>query len=88
MRRLLLIAFFLEVGFALIVVPWSAFWERNYFVQVLPLLGDVMTNDYVRGAISGIGLVNVATGIAELSSIFMARNQDVDDAPLPPTREL
>ena len=36
MRRLLLIAFFLEVGFVLIVVPWSAYWDRNYFALALP----------------------------------------------------
>ncbi len=87
MRRLLLIAFFLEVGFALIVVPWSAFWDRNYFAYVFPLVGDVMTNDFVRGAISGIGVVNVSVGIAELASLFMARDQDVDMAPLPRLRD-
>jgi ABC-type transport system involved in cytochrome c biogenesis permease subunit len=75
-RRLLLIAFFLEIGFALIVVPWSAFWDRNYFASTIPLVGDVITNDFVRGAISGVGLINVATGIAELASLFMARGQN------------
>lgn len=87
MKRLLLIAFFLEVGFALIVVPWSTFWDRNYFAYAIPLLGDIITNDFVRGAISGIGIVNVITGVAELASLFMARDQEADMSPLPPVHD-
>ena len=55
MKRLILVAFFLEVGFLLIVLPWSAFWERNYFAHAVPLVQDVITNNFVRGAISGLG---------------------------------
>ena len=71
--RLLLVAFFLEVGFALIVVPWSAFWDRNYFAQALPAVQMLMTNNFVRGAVSGIGLVNLITGVHELMSMLLAR---------------
>ncbi len=75
MRRLLLIAFFLEVGFALIIVPWSTFWDRNYFAEAIPLVSTVITNNYVRGAITGIGIVNVVAGLAELGSLLLARSQ-------------
>ena len=30
---LLLAAFFLEIGFVLLVVPWSSYWDRNFFAQ-------------------------------------------------------
>jgi hypothetical protein len=73
MIRLLLVAFFLEVGFALIVVPWSAFWDRNYFAQALPAVQMLMTNNFVRGAVSGVGLVNLVTGVQELMSMLLAR---------------
>jgi hypothetical protein len=86
-RRLLLVAFFLEVGFALIVVPWSAFWDRNYFAVALPLVGAVIGNDFVRGAVSGVGVVNVVTGVSELVALFMARDQRVEATPLPPLRD-
>jgi hypothetical protein len=76
MKRLLLIAFFLEVGFVLILVPWSPFWDRNYFAQHLPLLEAVITNDFVRGAISGLGVLNLLMGIGEIASLFLARGQD------------
>lgn len=74
MKRLLLIAFFLEVGFVLIVVPWSAYWDRNYFAQGVPLVHGFVTNNFVRGAVSGIGLIDVAAGIGELVSLMMSKN--------------
>jgi hypothetical protein len=73
MKRLLFVAFFLEIGLVLIVIPWSAFWDRNYFAQLLPPLQHVMTNNFVRGAVSGLGLLNVSVGLVELVSILMTR---------------
>ena len=76
MMRLLLIAFFLEVGFVLAVVPWSSYWDRNYFAETFPLLRELITNNFVRGAVSGLGVVNVAAGVAELFSLFVARRDE------------
>ena len=70
MKRLLLIAFFLEVGFVLILVPWSPFWDRNYFAQHLPLVEAVITNNFFRGAVSGLGAVNLFAALSELAEIF------------------
>ena len=32
--RLVFLAYFAEVGLLLLIVPWSPFWDRNYFLQV------------------------------------------------------
>ena len=74
MRRLLLVVFFFEVGLVLLVMPWLAFWDRNYFWQLLPPLGAFMTNNFVRGAVSGLGLINVIAGCLELVSMLWARS--------------
>jgi hypothetical protein len=71
--RLLLIALFFEVGIVLSVVPWSVYWDRNYFVESLPLLQVLVTNNFVRGAVTGLGLVNLGTAFAEIFSLFAAR---------------
>jgi hypothetical protein len=71
--RLLLTAFFLEVGFVLTIVPWSSYWERNYFAGWLPALYDLITNNFVRGAVTGLGLVNIGAGVYELFAVFTAR---------------
>ena len=73
MKRLLLVAFFLEIGFVLIVVPWSEYWDRNYFAQALPPVRAFITNNFVRGAVSGLGVINVSAGLAELVSMVMSR---------------
>ena len=76
MRRLLLAACFFEIGVVLIVVPWSAFWDRNYFAQVAPPLEALITNNFFRGAVTGLGVINVSAGLAELVSMVLARTSD------------
>ena len=71
--RLLLTAFFLEVGLVLTIVPWSSYWDRNYFAESLPLIHDLITNNFVRGGVSGLGIVNLVAGLTELFSVFTAR---------------
>ena len=70
---LLLAALFVEVGFVLLVVPWSVFWDRNYFIDVVPQLQELLTSNYLRGAVSGLGVLNIGAGIAELVALFAAR---------------
>ena len=82
MKRLLIVAFFFEFGFALLIVPWSAFWDRNYFAEMMPALHAVITNNFVRGAVSGLGVINLLSGLGELISIIVARKTDTEAAPL------
>ena len=82
-RRLVYVAFFFEVGLLLLVLPWSAFWDRNYFVLAWPALGPFLTNNFVRGAVTGLGAVNLVAGIADLLLVFDMRQQrDVSNGPL------
>jgi hypothetical protein len=67
------VAYFLEVGLLLLFVPWSTFWERNYFSQLVPAIGWVTRSFFVRGAVSGLGLINLVAGVAELFSVFTSR---------------
>ena len=72
--RLLLTAFFFEAGLLLVVVPWSVYWERNYFVQALPAVQAFIANDFVRGAVSGLGLVNLLSGLVEIWAFLTTRH--------------
>jgi len=83
---LLLAAFFLEVGFVLLVVPWSSYWDRNFFSLSWPPLHALLTSNYVRGAISGLGIVNVLVAVSEIAEIFEGRSGSVRVTPPgPPT---
>jgi hypothetical protein len=59
--RVLLLLLWLELGFALILLPWwpPGVWESNYFLYQYPGLGLFANNPFVRGAVSGLGLMNV-----------------------------
>ncbi len=72
MRRVLFIAFALEVGFLLLIVPWSAYWDRNYFAQESSAIKALITNNFVRGGVSGLGLVNLWVALSELASLVLA----------------
>jgi len=73
LKRLLFVAYFLEVGLLLVLVPWSGFWDRNYFAVTFPTLREVLHNNYLRGAVSGLGIVNLLLGFEELASVLWAR---------------
>lgn len=70
---MLLSAYFLEAGLLLAVVPWSSFWEHNYFALSLPVVGEMVRNSYVRGAVTGIGIVSVLAGAFELFEFLSER---------------
>jgi len=72
--RLLTTAFFFEAGLVLVIIPWSVYWERNYFVQALPFVTPFITNDFVRGAVSGLGVVNLLAGVVEIWSFLTTRH--------------
>ena len=84
---LLLAALFVEVGIVLLIVPWSVFWDRNYFIDAFPQLQSLLTSNYIRGAVSGLGAVNVGAGIAELVAIFAARARAPSTFASQPARE-
>jgi hypothetical protein len=71
--RLLLGLLFIEVGVVLAIVPWSAYWDRNYFAESIPPLQALITNNFMRGAVSGLGLINLGTGVSEILSLLSAR---------------
>jgi len=72
---LVYVALFFEVGLLLVVLPWSAFWEENYFADAWPILRAVVTNNFTRGAISGLGVVNLIAGFADLAMVLTARER-------------
>jgi hypothetical protein len=68
-----LAAYFLEAGLLLVLVPWTGFWERNLFFTSFPPLRELVRNSFVRGAVSGIGVVTVLAGLAEIAALFASR---------------
>ena len=56
------------------LIPWSTFWDRNYLAQLVPGLSALIVNNYVRGGITGLGLVNMWAALAELADLVGSRS--------------
>lgn len=68
MKRVWLILFVLlslEVGIVLVICPWTTIWSENSLVLGMPRLRELLMSNFVRGAVTGLGLVNIGTAIVE-----------------------
>ena len=59
LRRALGILVCLEVGIFLFVAPWSSLWTGYLQLGYDPAWSPVLTSPFVRGGISGVGLLNL-----------------------------
>ena len=56
----------LLVGLFLTVAPWTPWWEANYLLQLYPALRHLALSGFARGAITGLGLVNILLAFIEV----------------------
>lgn len=62
---LVLAIFCMAIGIFLLIYPWTESWSRNYFAVLVPEWNEYWDNLYVRGAVSGLGLVNFYISLVE-----------------------
>jgi hypothetical protein len=53
------------VGVMLMIVPWRPEWSENPLLLSYPWLHDVAASGFVRGLVTGLGLLNVWIGFWE-----------------------
>ena len=61
--RMLYILLCFTMGLVLLVAPWIPAWTSNYFVEHFAWVEGLARNDYVRGAVSGLGLADIGLGV-------------------------
>ncbi len=69
-RRVLgfcLIIFAFELGLFLLVFPWISAWGMNWIPLHSPHLAPLWMSPYVRGLVSGLGMLNIFVALAETS---------------------
>jgi len=69
-----------EVGAFLTVFPWTPQWDSNSMASLFPMLRDLWTNSYFRGALSGVGLLNIYISLGEVARL---RRPHADRLPPP-----
>ena len=65
LTRIFFILFCLEIGLVLLLLPWTFFWDSNYFFHLTPNLNEFWRSTYLRGGVSGVGLINLWIAIQE-----------------------
>jgi hypothetical protein len=59
------VLFCLEVGIILTALPWTPIWTNNSLLLGYPQVRDFLMRNFVRGLVSGLGLVDIWMGVAE-----------------------
>jgi hypothetical protein len=68
MQRTFLVVFVIlciELGVVLVVAPWTPVWTDNRLFLNFPQLRTLLRLGFVRGMVSGIGLLDIWIGIWE-----------------------
>lgn len=62
----ILVVFCFYVGVLVVLLPWTRYWQENHYLLTSPVLGPVLNSGITRGAISGLGLLDIWIGISEI----------------------
>ena len=73
LSRALVVFYFVEVGLALVIIPWTQFWDRNYFVEAWSTTEAALTSPAIRGAVTGVGIVSLWAAVMETASLLRRR---------------
>jgi len=80
LTSVLFVIFCFEIGLFLLIYPWTDSWTNNYFAWIAP--GAMQTpwhefwnNTFARGALSGMGVVNLWIALAEVFRMFSGRRE-------------
>jgi hypothetical protein len=63
---LLFIILSFEVGVFLVIFPWMQYWNHNSLARLAPWVGAMWESAYFRGALSGLGFINIFISLGEV----------------------
>ena len=58
------------VGGFLLVLPWMPFWDDNFIVYYFPHIRPIVSNPFLKGAVLGLGIVNILIGLQEIATLW------------------
>ena len=62
-----------EAGFFFLIVPWTRMWTLNPLLHSNLTVSMLAGNAFVRGFVSGFGLVHILIGVNDIIRISLAR---------------
>lgn len=65
----------LEAGLFFVIVPWTRLWTVNPLLHSTVAVSMLSANPFVRGFVSGFGVIHLIIGIKDIVKITQARRQ-------------
>jgi hypothetical protein len=65
----------IEAGLFFTVVPWTRLWTMNPLLHNVASLAAVADNPWMRGFVSGVGVVHLLLGVREFAKMARGRSQ-------------
>lgn len=65
MFALVYVLFCMVMGMILLTIPWRSDWFDTGWILQYPLLQTILQHAFVRGALSGLGLIDIFLGVME-----------------------
>jgi hypothetical protein len=73
--RICFAIFTFEVGIFLVIFPWTDTWDLNSIQRLIPTLRDFWSDPYFRGAVTGLGVVNLYVACLEVGRLLRRSSQ-------------
>lgn len=71
----------LMVGATLVLAPWTALWENHPALATSLRLREILLAPWFRGAVTGLGFVNLAAAFLDLTHLLFRRARHQVDRP-------
>lgn len=78
---------FAILGAFLLLAPWSALWAETARYYVGTRFGSAFASGWVRGAVSGLGLLDLLVAVAEARALWAALRPAADESVSAETRD-
>ena len=66
----------LMVGATLLLAPWTSLWENHPALAASLDLREILLSPWFRGAVSGLGLVNLGAAAFDLVYLIFRRTRE------------
>jgi hypothetical protein len=66
--RALQVVLAFEMGAMLLYLPWTLYWEQNFFLSHFPSLMPIVLHPSFRGLVSGVGVLDILLAIGWIGS--------------------
>ena len=67
------------VGVTLVLAPWTPLWDNHPALALSPVLRDLLLAPWFRGAVTGLGVVNLLAAAGDVGHLLFWRGQDSRD---------